>query len=237
MQGDSIRLEGFDTPLRGHKTLVVGPQELWLARMQQLASEAIYKGHNVLVIHETTKGTGREYPLLYRRRWDVIFRFRDAFDAQMIATYVQNAPKPCRILWCLPPPAGPAAEIPRALWSRWVKNDITLLGGTEVGVMGACEWECILFPLKCDQVMIERVLSSRGSGIHQMATKLRDHLSEIASSGAALAWTNVEEKDSRGALYWYDPSEGAQVAEDLFTRREASAMLEALSRWAAGGGS
>jgi hypothetical protein len=228
---DTVRLEGLDVELRGHRTLVVGEPDVWLARLHALESEALYKGHNVLVLQETVKGNGREYPLLYRHRWDVIFRVRESFDAQMLATYVQNAGKPVRILWVFPP--NSTADIPRALWQRWAKNDITLLGGTETGVIGGVEWETILFPLKCEYIRAERILNARASGITTLLGKLRDHISEIAASGAALAWTNIDEKDVKGGLYWYDPSEGSKGAEDSFSRKEASELLQSLSLWIA----
>jgi hypothetical protein len=227
--GNEVRLEGLDVELRAHRTLVVGEPDAWLARFSSLESEALYKGRNVLVIHESVKGTGREYPLLYRRRWDAIFRIRESFEAQMMLTYVQNAAKPIRILWVFSPNSN--LDIPRTMWQRWIKNDITLLGATETGAVGGVEWEAILFPLKCEFSRVERILNARASGISPMLTKLRDHINEIAASGAALAWTNIEEKDSKGGLYWYDPSEGSKSAEDSFTKKEASELLHSLSLW------
>ena len=224
---EPLRIEGFDIALRGHRTLVVGPPESWLQRLAVLESEALYKGHSILVIQETHRGTGREWPQLMRRRWDAVFRVRESFDAQMVATYVQAAGKPVRVAWVFP---NQPAECPRALWSRWTNNDVTFLGCTEMGAIGAVEWECILFPFKAEQAMIDRVLSSRGSGTAHMAAKIRDHLQEIANSGAALAWTNIDEKDSKGVLYWYDPSEGQ--TEETWTRKEVAAILESIAKWA-----
>jgi hypothetical protein len=226
---DTVHLEGFDAEIRGRRTLMVGEPDMWLARLNALESEALYKGRSVLVIHESIKGTGREYPLLYRRRWDAVFRVRESFDAQMVLTYVKNATKPIRIMWVFPPNAS--LDIPRAMWQQWVKNDITLLGATESGVIGGVEWETIFFPLKCEYSKVERILNSRASGISTMLSKLRDHISDLAASGAALAWTNIDEKESKGGLYWYDPSEGSKSAEDSFSRKEASELLHSLSLW------
>ena len=225
---EPLRLEGFDVPLRGHRTLLVGGQECWLQRLMVLESEALYKGRSVLVIQETQRGSGREWPSLMRRRWDAVFRLRESFDAQMLATYVQNAGKPVRICWVFPQNGG--GEIPRALWSRWAKQDITLLGCTETGVIGGVEWECILFPLRAEQQLVDRVLATRGSG--SSGIRVRDHLAEIASSGAALAWTNIDEKSIGGALYWYDPSEGNATAEESWTKREVAGILESIAKWA-----
>jgi hypothetical protein len=54
------------------------------------------------------------------------------------------------------------------------------------------------------------------------------HLDEIAESGAALVWSNIDESDTRGALYWHDPKEGAKV--DLVSKEEAIGMLEDVIR-------
>lgn len=224
-----IRLEGFDESLRGHRTLVVGPPESWLARMNMLESEVLYKGHSVLVIQENTKGTGREYPSLMRRRWDVIFRLRETFDAQMLVTYVQNAGKPCRVLWAFPPHG--LAEVPKSIWTRWNGgNDVTLIGGTETGLLGGVEWETILFQLKSEQNLIERVLTARGPGIASMLAKVKDHLSEIGESGAAVAWSNIDEEDKKGKLYWYDPSEGTETGE-IYNKKEVSELLKGITKW------
>jgi hypothetical protein len=227
-QDETLRLEQFDTNIRGHRTLIVGPPESWLAKLAVLESEALYKGKTVLVIQETQKGTGREWPSLMRRRWDVIFRVKESFDAQMLATYVQNSGKPCRVVWVFP--GQGMCELPRALWQRWTNTDVTLLGCTESGVIGGVEWETILFPLRCEQAVAERILSSRGSGISQMVTNIKDHLADIAFSGAALAWTNISEPDTKGNLYWYDPSEGVGVGE-TYTKAEAVAVLDSLKKW------
>lgn len=225
---EPLRLEQFDTPIRGHRTLVVGSPDTWLSRLAVLESEALYKGKTVLVIQELQRGSGREWPELMRRRWDAVFRVRESFDAQMLATYVQNAAKPVRILWLFP--SQGMCELPRALWQRWAKSDITLLGCTESGVIGGVEWETILFPLRCEQSVAERILSSRGTGISYLVTNIKDHLADIAFSGAALAWTNINEPDTKGSLYWYDPSEGVGVGE-TYTKQEAVAVLQSLTKW------
>ena len=113
----SIRLEGFDGGIRGHRCLVIGKETDWLARINTLESESLYKGRSILVIHEPMRGVSAAVgSALFRKRWDCIFRVRDAFEAQMLATYVANAPKPVRILWIS---AMGTQEIPRALTSKW----------------------------------------------------------------------------------------------------------------------
>lgn len=218
----SIRLEGFDGGIRGHRCLVIGKESDWLARIHTLESESLYKGRSVLVIHEPMRGvTAGIASSLFRKRWDCVFRIRDAFEAQMLATYVANAPKPIRILWVA---AMGTQEIPRALTSKWERGDVTLLGASQGGEMLGCEWETIFFPLHATSVLVEKVLSMRGTGVRQIAQDISAHLNEIASHGAALVWSNIDETDSRGSLYWYDPSEGQKT--ERLSNEEAAKMLE-----------
>jgi hypothetical protein len=219
-----IRLEGFDTEIRGHRVLVIGGAEGWLAKIAMLESNALYKGRSILVIQETGRGQTEINPLLLKHRWDLIVRVKEGFDAQMLATYVNSCPKPCRILWAY----TTGQEIPRSLWQRWTKGDVTLIGGTEGSSLGSVEWECIFFPIEADQSVIEKVLNGRATGAYNGFSKLKDHLEDIAASGAALAWSTIDEKT--GSLYWYDPSEGVR-GDDMYTKKEAKALLESLAHW------
>ena len=231
----SLRLEGFDGGIRGHRSLIIGKESDWLAKINMLESESLYKGRSILVIQEPARAPGAGGLVgqaLLRKRWDCIFRVRETFEAQMLATYVANAPKPVRIVWVSAGGSGSGAtEIPRALWQKWERSDITLLGASKTGEMMGCEWEVIFFPLQNTPQFTEKVLSMRGSGTRTLAANVSGHLTEIADNGAALVWSNIEETDSRGSLYWYDPSEGAASQKDGLTRVEAVSMLEELVGW------
>jgi hypothetical protein len=217
-----IRLEGFDTQIRGHRVLVIGEEEQWIARIGLLESEALYKGRSILVIQDKAD----KNPLLLRRKWDIIFRIRDSFDLQMVATYVANCPKPARILWAY----GQGQEIPRVIWSKWAKGDITLIGGQGQGAIGGVEWEVIFFPFDAEQEVLEKVLHARITGASGELQKIKHHMKDIHSSGAALVWTNIEEKAIGGKIYWYDPQEGLS-GEEAYTKREAADLLKSLSKW------
>ncbi len=235
MAGD-FHLEGFDGAIRGHRCLSIGKEADWLARVATLESESLYRGKSVLVIHEASRGTGGIGGTggfgagvgiqILKKRWDATFRIREGFEAQMLATYVANAPKPVRIVWLA---LGPV-DIPRALSQRWQGQDITLIGCSNQGEMMGCEWETIMFPLSAGSAMIERTLSLRGTNIRSLASGIAEHLPDIAAKGAALVWTNIEEKDTRGALYWYDPADGVTEGEKL-TKKDAASMLEEVAAW------
>jgi hypothetical protein len=199
-----------------------------------LESEALYKGRSILVIQDK----GEINPLLLRKKWDMIVRVKEGFEAQMVATYVANCPKPVRVMWVY----GKGQEIPRQIWQRWNKGDITLLGcqavGGASGVSGASgaigiggvEWEAIYFPYEVEQEVLERVLHSRATGAGNELPKIKEHMADITASGAALVWTNIEEKGIGGKMYWYDPQEGLS-GEEAYTNKEAAELLKSLSKW------
>ena len=227
MNSGSIQLEGFDGSIRGTRVLVVGKETDALARLSVLEGEALFKGRSVLVLQEKTRnGVGLPLSLL-KRRWDCIFRVRENFEAQMLATYAANAPKPLRIVWWC---EGGGQEIPRVLWGRWSKNDITLLGCSQTGEMLGCEWDTMYFPKDAAESLVSVVLGARGTGIRALASGITGHLAEIAASGAALVWSNVGDTDPKGGLYWYDSSEGrAQMTK--MSKADAKSMLEEVSHW------
>jgi hypothetical protein len=224
MFSDALRVEGFDGQLRGQKFLVVGDEMAWLRRFGIIESESLYKGRNVLVIQESRPGFSLISSIgILRKRWDMIFRIKEPFEAQMLATYVANCPKPVRILWI-----ANGCEIPRVLWQRWVKQDITLIGGSDQeNIAITCEWDAILFPYRCPQATVEKFLSGRGTGLAALASRMKEHSDEIAESGAALAWSNTG--GGQGAIYWYDPTEGK--VEEGYTKKEAGSVLEGISKW------
>lgn len=209
---EPLRIEAFDMAIQGKRIAVVGDPEAGLGFIRSLEADQIYRGRSILVLQEANHGTAAALPsILLRHRWDFIVRVKEGFEAQILATYVANAPKPIRILWYSLRGSGTqqnTGEIPRALWSRWTQG-VTLVGCQGDSFLGGCEWECIFFPPAHDKDKIERILAARG-GIAATAqfTRIRDGVSEITASGAALVWSCVEEADTRaGGLYWYDPKE------------------------------
>ena len=80
-----MRIEGFDTPLRNNKTLIIGKPSEWIKNISSLESSSLYKGRSILVIQENGKPFSLG-GLLARKRWDVIFRVKEQFEIQMLAT-------------------------------------------------------------------------------------------------------------------------------------------------------
>lgn len=218
-----IRLDGFDGvgTIRRHKVLYIGKPEESLRFVNVLESDSLYKGRTVLVANLPGRGGGLP-PALARRRWDATFIPKENFDYQMIMTYVENAPKPCRVLWW-------NADIPRAIWKRWEgAKDITVVGSCLEGnenMLGS-EWEAIFFPLVCRAEFMERVLSKRGAGLRGLVAGIAGSLEDIREKGAAVVWSAIDENSSSGSLYWYDPTEGH--SETTISKADALHALEEL---------
>lgn len=226
----SLQLEGFDGSVRGKRMLVVGKELDILTRIAVLEGEALYKGKTVLVLQEQSRSSA--VPLaLVKRRWDAVFRVREPFEAQMLATYVANAPRPVRVVWYCMEGYG---EIPRSLWSRWETGDVSLVGASAgAGGMMGVEWQVLYFPKDATESLVERYLTARGTGCRSLLTGITGHFGDLSTSGAALIWSNLDQEDSKGGLYWYDPSEGAASLGKL-SKKDVVGMLEELGRWVDG---
>jgi hypothetical protein len=224
----SMELEAFEESVRGHKILIFDSIELALSRFFLVESNSLYKGKNILIISDTGNTPQISNPLLFRKRWDVIFRLKDAFDAQMIATFVAHSTKPARILWVSSGQAGDT--IPKTLWSKWTAADITLFCLTQASSYVSCEWDVILFPLGYTYDIIERNLSQRHGHIPIMLQRIKQNILEIYDAKAGIAWSCLDHKGTPGTLYWYDPSEGKSTHQ-LFTKSEASTLLGSISKW------
>lgn len=233
---DALRLEAFERSIRGRKVCCFGEPKDWLLRLSVLEAESLYKGRTILVLGGQTRGWSGSMPpsVLMRRRWDAVFAPKENFDYQMLLTYITNAPKPCRVSWWQPE-ASPH-EIPRAIWSKF-GSETTLLGfnsGVTRGELWGVEWDAVFFPLLVREEFVGRVLSARGSGIRAIAAGLTSSMDEIRANGAALVWSNIEERDSRGSLHWYDPEEGKEHLKSGVNKEEALDMIEELKSWIKG---
>jgi hypothetical protein len=104
--------------------------------------------------------------------------------------------------------------------------DITLIGLGEK-VPASQEWQAIFWGSEATQEDVEAPIVARmgQTGV----TGLRSVLKELRGSQVGLVWSSIGE-EKRGALYWYDPAEGAQnsqldLAEAAATLIEVAAFL------------
>jgi len=57
-------------------------------------------------------------------------------------------------------------------------------------------------------------------------TGLRSILKELHASQVGLVWSSKNEKDKHGALYWYDPADGVDLATHIDPQEAAAVLTE-----------
>lgn len=212
---DLIRVEGFSAQLRGKRMWVVGEDALLSNRLHVLESELLGRGRKVLIVADN-----RVLPRwATKTAWDALFRLKDANDLRLAMTYIQYAAKPVRLVWL-------GEEPSQQLLQKWAKEDIAVLGiGHHVP---RHEWDAIFFSGGMEARNIEEGLILRMGSAKLSQFSLRTVLPELRVAKAGLVWSNIDEDDKSGYLYWYDLAEG-QTADEPFHPAETAAFLRDLA--------
>lgn len=212
---DSIRVEGFSGSLRGKRIWIVGEEILLANRLHCLESEMLGRGRKVLILADH-----RILPRWASKMgWDAVFRLKDANDLRLALTYIQYAAKPVRVVWL-------GEEPTQQLLQKWVKEDVTVFGtGHHVP---RHDWDAIFFSGGMEARTIEEGLILRMGSAKLSQFSLRTVLPELRVAKAGLVWSNVDEDDKTGYLYWYDLAEG-QTAEEPLNPAETAAFLRDLA--------
>jgi len=215
----TLRLEGFSESLRGHRSYLVASstshaQQFLRGRLIALDTEVAHRGRRVLIF----QGATAPPKWLTQLSWDAVFHARELQDLKLAITYLQNAVRPTRVVWAGGDPAP-------SVMTLLARMDITLIGVGEK--VPASEWQAIFWGSEATQEDVEAPIVARmgPNGV----TGLRSVLKELRGSQVGLVWSSIGE-DKRGALYWYDPAEGAQnsqldLAEAAATLVEVAAFL------------
>lgn len=199
----TVHLEGFCESLRGHRVYYVSPianaKSFIQNRLSTLNTEVAHRGRKVLVF----QGPAPPPKWLVQNGWDAVFHAREIQDLKLAVTYIQHAVRPTRIVWAGGEPASSILE----LLSRM---DITLIcvGDRPPNVQKPnSDWQAIFWSSDSSQEEVEPTLVAKigASGV----TGLRSILKEVRGSQVGLVWSSIGE-DKKGALYWYDPSEGGE---------------------------
>jgi len=220
----TLRLEGFSESLRGRRIFCVATtaaqgQIFLKGRLAVLDTEVAHRGRKVLVF----QGTTAPPKWLTQLGWDAAFHARDLQDLKLAVTYIQHTTRPTRVVWA----GGDPAPSVMNLLSRM--EGVTLLGlGTSPPIHP--DWQAIFWPSDAVQTGVEPTVQARmgAAGV----TGLRSVLKELQGSQVGLVWSSIEETDKHGALYWYDPAEGADqgaqldVAEAVAVLTDVAAFLQ-----------
>lgn len=214
---ETIRVEGFSTNLRGRRIYIVGDENLLSNRIGALETELIGRGRKVLICAD-----GRAEPKWAQKHtWDAIFRLRDITDLRLAMTYLSYAAKPVRLVWL-------GEEPTHVMTPKWAKEDVTLIS---VGhSFPRQEWDAIFFGPTMVAKHIEDALLTRMGSAKLAQFALRTVLPELQVAKAALVWSNVDEADKSGSLYWYDIAEGSSKEEPLDYKEAADFLRDLADR-------
>jgi hypothetical protein len=214
MAETTLRLEGFSESLRGANVYCVGKANNFLkGRMAALDAEVAHRGRKVLVF----QGTFVPPRWLLQLGWDALFHVRDIQDLKLALTYIQHTSRPTRIVWAGSDPA------PAVMLNLSRQDGITLLAMGDKAPSHP-DWQMIFWPPDAIQEDVEPVIVARMGSAG--ATGLRSVLKELRASQVGLVWSSKDEKDKHGALYWYDPSDGVDLATTIDPQEAAAVLTE-----------
>jgi len=212
-----IHLEGFESSVRGKKVWIVGDESLALRRLNLSVSENLGRGRTVCILdsHHTLPKSFQKFA------WDAIFKLKDQQDLRLALTYITNATKPIHVVWV---GEEMSAQVLQKLLDPTI-TVITLGSRTHVPVQ---PWNAIFFPSDMNSQQVEEMLISRvgPSGLKTM--NLRSILPELRTAKASLVWSNIDETERSGSLYWFDTMDG-QPPEELWNPMETAGFLHDLA--------
>jgi hypothetical protein len=214
----TLRLEGFSESLRGRRCFCVSTnsaqsQQFLKGRLATLNTEVAHRGRKILVYQATAPPP----KWLIQLGWDAFFHVRDVQDMKLAITMIQHTARPTRVVW-----AG--SEPPQSVMAIVSKMDgLTFLGLGE-RPPNHPDWQAIFWCSDVAQEEVEPVIQGRMGTAG--TTGLRSVLKELRGSQVGLVWSTIDETEKRGALYWYDPSEGAEQGATLDLAEAATVLTE-----------
>lgn len=215
---DTVRVEAFNSQLRGKKIWLLGDESMIPNRLHVLEQELLGRGRKVLVITENRKLSTK---WIQRVEWDAIFRIKDQNDLRLMLTYVINVVRPIRLVWF--------GEEPHANLLQKISGvDCTLIGYGPQQPRG--EWDVIFYPSTIDADRVEETLLTRMGSARLSALNLRSVMPELRAARAGLIWSVIGEADRSGAIYWYDIAEGEAPQEPLWGNELAMTLRDLADR-------
>jgi hypothetical protein len=213
---DIVRVEGFGNTLRGEKIWLIGSESLIPNRIHVLEQELLGRGRKTLILADGRKHIPR---WATKVDWDAIFHIKDNVDLRLAITYVTNAAKPMRVVWC-------GEEPNTAVMKAIMVPEVTFLGYGSTHLKG--DWNAIFFTGEVEPSKIEDVLVYKMGSAKLASLNLKSVIPELRAAKAGLVWSSIGESEKSGAVYWYDIAEGEPPKEN-FNRTEAAEFLRELA--------
>lgn len=212
-----IHLEGFESSIRGKKVWVIGDESLALRRLNLSVSENLGRGRTVCILdsHRTLPKSFQKFA------WDALFKLKDQQDLRLALTYITNATKPIHVVWV-------GEEMSAQVLQKLLDPAITVIALGSRTHVPIQPWNAIFFPSDMNSQQVEEMLISRvgPSGLKTM--NLRSILPELRTAKASLVWSNIDETERSGSLYWFDTMDG-QPPEELWNPMETAGFLHDLA--------
>jgi len=212
-----IHLEGFESSIRGKKVWVIGDESLALRRLNLSVSENLGRGRTVCVLD-----SHRALPKSFQKfSWDALFKLKDQQDLRLALTYITNATKPIHVVWV-------GEEISAQVLQKLLDPSITLIALGSRTHIPVQPWNAIFFPSDMNSQQVEEMLVSRVGPSGLKTKNLRSILPELRTAKASLVWSNIDETERSGSLYWFDTMDG-QPPEELWNPMETAGFLHDLA--------
>ena len=214
----TVRLEGFSESLRGANSYCVVTnttfaQNFLKGRLAAVDAEVAHRGRKVLVF----QGAAVPPRWLLHQGWDAVFRVRDVQDLKLALTYIQHTSRPTRVVWAGGDPS------PAVMANLARMDGITLIAMGEKAPTHP-EWQMIFWSPDAAQEDVESTIVTRMGQAGVVG--LRSVLRELRGSQVGLVWSSKEEKDKHGAMYWYDPTDGVDLATQIDLQEAAAVLTE-----------
>ena len=212
-----IHLEGFESSIRGKKIWVIGDESLALRRLNISVTENLGRGRTVCIIdsHRTLPKSFQKFS------WDALFKLKDQQDIRLALTYITNATKPIHIVWV-------GEEIQAAVFQKLLEPTMTVIGLGSRTHVPIQPWNAIFFPSDMNSQQVEEMLISRVGPNALRTMNLRSILPELKTAKASLVWSNIDEAERSGSLYWFDTMDG-QPPDELWNPHETAGFLRDLA--------
>lgn len=213
---ESIQIEGFESSIKSKKLWFVGDETLLLRRLNLFHTEILGRGKFVCVQADSHAHMPKAYT---RFPWDATFRIKDSQDLRLVLTYITNATKPITVVWI-------GEEMPPIVFSKISDATVFALGSRQY--IPKEPWDAIFFSADLLAHSVEEMLSSRLGQTKTKQTNIRSILAELRTAKASLVWSNIDDVDKHGYLYWIDALEG-QAPDEPFDATETAKFLRELA--------
>jgi hypothetical protein len=215
------KLENFDTPLENSKMIFLLGQAAAATTLPCIFDDLVNSPK--LVSRILIASQRSELPLLFKAPWSAVFSPVDGRCWQLVLTYCLYMTRPAIIV------IEDGVQVPEGFMSKFQSSasasglqivTCRLLQGLQGAGNQLASADTIFLPLVEDLTgadadaclaVLKGQLGSSGAPFEQK----REWLREVRSAKAALVWTRIRERGAGGAVYWFDPADGAEGAKHL----------------------